>query len=116
MRSEWDEEKTFDIQGDIHVGDLAPDGGQLRPFIVWFEEPVPKLEKAVYIVEDADVFVIIGTSLQVYPAAGLINYVPKHVPRYIIDKHIPSLPSYLNVTAIESTATEGVKKLRELLM
>ncbi len=116
MRSEWDETKTYEILTDIQLGDLAPDGGQLRPFIVWFEEPVPKLEDAVYEVEAADIFVIIGTSLQVYPAAGLINYVPKHVPRFIIDKHIPSLPSYLNITAIEATATEGVKKLRELLM
>lgn len=116
MRSVMDPETIFEIRGDIELGDIAPDGFQLRPHIVWFEEPVPMLEEAVYLVEAADIFVIIGTSLQVYPAAGLINYVPKQVPRFIIDKHIPSLPSYLNVTSIEANATDGVNKLRELLM
>jgi NAD-dependent deacetylase len=116
MRSMMDPETVFEIRGDIELGDIAPDGFQLRPHIVWFEEPVPMLEEAVYIVEAADIFVIIGTSLQVYPAAGLINYVPKHVPRYIIDKRIPSLPTSLNVISIEAIASEGVKILREKLL
>ena len=73
------------------------------------------LEKAVYIAEDADIFVVIGTSLQVYPAAGLINYVPKHVPKFIIDKKIPQHSYLPNLTAIEATASEGVKLLVEKL-
>ncbi|HEX6179847.1 MAG TPA: Sir2 family NAD-dependent protein deacetylase, partial [Chitinophagaceae bacterium] len=74
MRSEHDEELVFDIRGDMKIGDLAPDGAQLRPNIVWFEEPVPAIPDAVSIVRSADVFVVVGTSLVVYPAAGLVNY------------------------------------------
>jgi len=73
MRSIANTEKTYPIHGDIHVGDLAEDGTQLRPFIVWFEEEVPMIEKAAEIVRNADIFVVIGTSLQVYPAASLIR-------------------------------------------
>ena len=73
------------------------------------------LEKAVEIVFDADVFVVIGTSLQVYPAASLINYAPLNCPKYIIDKNIPSTSGIKNLTAIEATATEGVKTLKALL-
>jgi NAD-dependent deacetylase len=115
MCSIKNKQKTFDIRTDIHIGDVAEDGSQLRPFIVWFEEEVPMLEKAMYITEEADIFVAIGTSLQVYPAAGLINYVPKHVPKFIIDKKIPQLPYLPNLTTIEATASEGVKQLAEKL-
>lgn len=115
MCSAQNKQKTFDIRSDIKLGDLAEDGSQLRPFIVWFEEEVPMLEKAVHIAADADIFVVIGTSLQVYPAAGLINYVPKHVPKFIIDKKIPQLSYLPNLTTIEATASEGVKQLMEKL-
>jgi NAD-dependent deacetylase len=115
MRSIYNTEKTFDINGDINLGDLAKDGGQLRPFIVWFEEQVPMLEKAVEIVENADIFVIIGTSLQVYPAASLINYAPTYCMKYIIDKNIPQTNGITNLATIEATATEGVKQLAALL-
>ena len=73
MRSVKNIFKTFDIRGDINLGDVAEDGSQLRPFIVWFEEPVPMIVEAAKIVSTADIFVVIGTSLQVYPAAGLVN-------------------------------------------
>jgi NAD-dependent deacetylase len=73
MRSVKDATKTYEIKEDIKVGDLAPDGYQLRPFIVWFEEAVPMIEEAARITMTADLFVVVGTSLQVYPAAGLIN-------------------------------------------
>jgi len=106
--------KTYPIAGDILLGDLAEDGAQLRPFIVWFEEEVPMIEVAASIVADADIFLVIGTSLQVYPAAGLINYAPKHCPKFIIDKKIPYISS--SITTIEMTASEGVKELTELLM
>ena len=67
---------------EVKIGDLAADGSQFRPFIVWFGESVPMIEKAIEYVETADVFLIIGTSLNVYPAAGLLNYVPRDVPVY----------------------------------
>lgn len=115
MRSEKDERLVYDIRGDIHLGDTAEDGSQLRPHIVWFEEPVPKIEEAIVIVGNADVFVIIGTSLVVYPAAGLLQYAPTSIPKYIVDKHIPYASSSFTLTAIEKPATEGVKLLTEML-
>jgi NAD-dependent deacetylase len=116
MRSIKNAEDIFPIDGDINVGDLAEDGTQLRPHIVWFEEPVPMIEKAAFVMQTADIFVLVGTSLQVYPAAGLIDFVPSDTPKYIIDKVIPEVGRYENIIAIEATATEGVRKLMELLM
>jgi NAD-dependent deacetylase len=115
MRSVKNATDIFPIDGDIIIGDLAKDGGQLRPHIVWFEEPVPMIEKAAFVMQTADIFVLVGTSLQVYPAAGLIDFVPTDIPKYIIDKVIPDVGQYENIIAIEGTATEGVNKLRELL-
>ncbi len=107
--------KTYTCKGDINLGDLAPDGSQLRPFIVWFEEPVPMMDEAVKIVQDADIFVVIGTSLQVYPAAGLLYYVNPYAAKYIIDKHIPTTENLGQITAIEASATEGILVLQEML-
>ena len=115
MRSERDEALISEIWGDIKLGDVAKDGAQFRPYIVWFEEPVPKIEEAVPIVHAADIFVVVGTSLVVYPAAGLINYVALETPKYIIDKKIPYTSSLRNVTLIEKPATEGVNELIKLL-
>jgi NAD-dependent deacetylase len=115
MRSELDEELVYEIRGDIKVGDLAEDGGQLRPAIVWFEEPVPAIVDAISIVRTADIFVVVGTSLVVYPAAGLVDYAPRAIPKFIVDKKIPYGSSVSNLTAIEKPATEGVKELRDLL-
>ncbi|MEQ1552961.1 MAG: Sir2 family NAD-dependent protein deacetylase [Ferruginibacter sp.] len=115
MRSVKNTENIFDIKGDINVGDLAKDGGQLRPHIVWFEEPVPMIEKAAFVMQTADIFVLVGTSLQVYPAAGLIDYVPTNTPKYIIDKTIPEVGKYENVITIKGTATNGVTKLLKIL-
>jgi NAD-dependent deacetylase len=116
MRSIKNTDKFFPIEGDINVGDLAEDGAQLRPHIVWFEEPVPMIEKAAFVMETADIFVLVGTSLQVYPAAGLIDFVPSHVPKYIIDKVIPEVGRYENIIPIVGTATEGVKELKKQLI
>jgi NAD-dependent deacetylase len=116
MRSVYNTEKIFDIKGDINVGDVAKDGGQLRPHIVWFNEAVPMLEKAIEIVATADIFVVIGTSLQVYPAAGLVNYAPTYCPKYIVDKHIPEIENITNLTTIEAPATIGVEELKEKLL
>lgn len=116
MRSELDESVIYDIQGDILYGDKAHhDNAQLRPHIVWFEEPVPMIEKAVPIVHDADIFVVVGTSLVVYPAAGLVNYVLPGVPKFIIDKQIPYTSSVNNLTLLEFPATEGVQHLKKEL-
>lgn len=115
MRSEKDETIIKEIRGDIKLGDLAEDGSQFRPHIVWFEEPVPKIEEAVPVVYSADIFVVVGTSLVVYPAAGLINYVEINTPKYVIDKRIPYISAMQNLTLIEKPATEGVEELTKLL-
>ena len=115
MRSVKNDQLIYPIEGDIQLGDTAEDGGQLRPHIVWFEEPVPMIEEAIRIVKKADIFMVVGTSLVVYPAAGLVNYAPWPIPKYIIDKKIPYTSSLYNLTEIEKPATEGVKKAMEFL-
>jgi NAD-dependent deacetylase len=113
MRSESDELLKYPCHGDINIGDLAEDGAQLRPDIVWFEEPVLSIEEAANIVRTADVFVVIGTSLQVYPAAGLLDYVPAKVPKFLIDKAAVSLGGLIDLEVIQGPATEGVAILLE---
>jgi NAD-dependent deacetylase len=115
MRSERDEELIYAIKDDIKLGDVAEDGSQLRPYIVWFEEPVPKIEEAIPIVQQADIFVVVGTSLVVYPAAGLVHYASPVIPKYIVDKKIPYTSSVHNLTSIEQPATTGVRELLTLL-
>ena len=115
MRSERTENFIYEIRGDIKLGDFAEDGAQLRPHIVWFEEPVPKIEESIPVVQNADIFVVVGTSLVVYPAAGLINYAQWDSQKFIIDKKIPYTSSVHNITAIERPATEGVQILLEIL-
>lgn len=115
MCSEKDKSLIYDIRGDIQLGDKAEDGAQLRPFIVWFEEPVPMIEKAAKIVRTADIFAVVGTSLVVYPAAGLLNYISPATPMFIIDKKIPYTSHAENLVAIEKPATEGIIELQVLL-
>lgn len=115
MRSEEDSFLVSEIRGDINLGDLAEDGAQLRPHIVWFEEPVPMIEAAIPLVNAADLFVVVGTSLVVYPAAGLLHYVSPQVPVYIIDKKIPHTAPVPQLIKIEKPATEGVAELISLL-
>jgi NAD-dependent deacetylase len=86
---------------------------QMRPFVIWFGEPVPAFEEALNIVRQADIVAVIGTSLKVYPAADLINYVPENAPIYLIDPN--KVSTYRNVRFINKTATEGVKELVEIL-
>ncbi len=116
MRSEIDYELVKEIKGNIMMGDCAEDGCQYRPHIVWFEEPVPMIEEAIPIVHSANIFAIVGTSLVVYPAAGLVNYVSHEIPKFIIDKRIPYTSSIQNLTAIEKPATEGVGELISILV
>lgn len=115
MRSEKDDMLVKEIRGDINLGDFAEDGFQYRPHIVWFEEPVPMIEMAVPVVNSADMFVVVGTSLVVYPAAGLVNYTQQGIPIYVIDKKTPYMSSVSNLTLIEKPATEGVGQLIKIL-
>lgn len=116
MRSVNDKHTVYDIFDDIAVGDKAPDGFQLRPHIVWFEEEVPLIEAAAALMQTADIFVLVGTSLQVYPAAGLINVVAHDVPKYIIDKNIPPVGNNKYIIPLQKNATEGVAELVTLLL
>jgi len=116
MRSERNEHILYPITEDIQPGQTAADGGQYRPHVVWFEEPVPMIENAIPIMRSADVFVLIGTSLAVYPAAGLVDFVKPEVVKYVIDKRIPSVSHYSNVVPIEMAATEGMLVLKKILL
>lgn len=107
--------KTLKDGEDIKLGDKAGDSSQLRPFIVWFGEAVPEMERAVSYAAKADIFVIIGTSLNVYPAAGLLNYVPDNAEVYLIDPKPVSTHSFHPVHVIMKGASEGVKELSLLL-
>lgn len=116
MRSEKNENIFYDIKGDINWGDIASDGSQLRPHVVWFGEPVPMILDAINIMSQADVFALVGTSLQVYPASGLIDYLPPGIPKYIIDKNPPFIAAYHNFYVIKNSATEGVNELKNRLI
>ena len=100
---------------EVKMGDKAGDGSQLRPFIVWFGEAVPEIETAVDYVEKADICVIIGTSMNVYPAAGLLNYVPRTAEVYLIDPKPVDTHSMRQIHIIQKGASEGVKELKKLL-
>lgn len=103
---------------DMQLGDLCEDGFPIRPHIVWFKEPVPLIHKAEDIVCDADIFLIIGTSLQVYPAAGLVIYTDKNIPIYIIDPKGSSIMAGRKetTTIIKKKAVDGMKELYDLLV
>lgn len=114
-RDGFSEATVFDIGADeIHIGDMAPNGAQLRPHIVWFGEAVPKIEVAIDAVEAADILLIVGTSLQVYPAAGLYRYAGADTPIYIIDpKDLAVRDSRL--THIKDVATKGMETFKKLI-
>ena len=111
----FSEKYVIDIAYDrIHLGDKAPNGAQYRPHIVFFGEAVPKMERAIDIVSEADVVVIVGTSLQVYPAAGLYRYAKPEAPIYIIDPaDVPAFDS--RIVHIRKVATEGMKEIVGIL-
>ena len=101
---------------EIKTGDKCEKGSQLRPFIVWFGEEVPMMDRAVEIAGAADIFLVLGTSMQVYPAASLINFVPKQAKKYLIDPQGTSLRLPDDVTVIQEIATVGMRKLKEILL
>lgn len=111
----YSEMTVFDIGSDpIHIGDKAPNGAQLRPHIVWFGEAVPKIESAIDAVQDADILLIVGTSLQVYPAAGLYRYAGMETPIYIIDPKDVSVRDS-RITHIKDVATKGMETFKNLI-
>lgn len=114
-RSMKDPSYITDIKGDLHVGDLAPDGGQLRPHIVFFGESVPMFEKAEAIVSKADILIVVGTSLEVYPAASLIYLIPDNIPVYLVDPS-PVKIRLSGVRYICERAAVGLPKLYDELV
>lgn len=115
-RSTANETLVYPIKGhEIKMGDICEVGSQLRPHIVWFGEMVPEMERAMMLLEDADVFVTIGTSLNVYPAANLMHASPENIPKYLIDPGDFNLSHIKQLTHIKSGAIEGMRQLRELL-
>jgi NAD-dependent deacetylase len=116
MRSELNESLVYPIRDDIQLGDKGEDGGQLRPHIVWFEEPVPLIADAIGLVREADILVVVGTSLAVYPAAGLIDFAKPQIPKFILDKNIPYTRDIQNLYGIERAATKGIEELKEQLI
>jgi len=114
-RDGFSTQSVFDIGYEpVHLGDKAPNGAQLRPHIVWFGEPVPNIEKAITLVSEADILIIVGTSLQVYPAAGLYRYAGNDTPIYLVDPKPAELRDG-RLVKIPMKATEGMRKLAEML-
>ncbi len=115
VRSVKDENHILDWKGDCNLGDLDEFGNQLRPHIVWFGEMVPEMEKAAKIASDADIFIVIGTSMQVYPAASLIDFVPINAQKFVIDPNLEN--KYTNQKHfLKTSATEGMKILKNKLL
>lgn len=99
----------------VKMGDLAEDGSQIRPFIVWFGEAVPRIEDAIMETSKADIYIVIGTSLNVYPAAGLLNYVSDNTPIYIIDPKDVNYNGFRHIHHIKKGASEGMEELIKIL-
>jgi len=116
-RSTLDENLIYDIDGcELNLGDTCEKGGQLRPHIVWFGEMVPMMDVAVRITMKADIYIVVGTSLVVYPAAGLLDYVGSDIPKFIVDPNMPQVSSRPNLYLIEEKASTGMQKVRDILL
>jgi len=116
-RSSIDASLVYSIQGwELNLGDTCTKGSQLRPNIVWFGEMVPLMEVAARHASGADIFVVVGTSMVVYPAAGLIDYVPFDAPKYVVDPKLPDLRHIPQLHAIEEKASIGMEKVKEALL
>lgn len=115
-RSTVDESLKYPIKGwELKIGDKCEKGSQLRPNIVWFGEDVPMIEVAARLSSHADIFIVVGTSMQVYPAAGLINYVPREVPKYLIDPNADTM-QIPGLYIIKDKASTGMTRLKELIV
>ena len=116
-RSTVDDSLVYAIDGwELNPGDLCEKGSQLRPNVVWFGELVPMMEVAARYASVADIFLVVGTSMLVYPAAGLIHYVNEEVPKFVVDPKLPDLASIPNLTMIEEKASTGLEKVKEILL
>ena len=116
-RSTADASLIYPINGpDLNVGDTCEKGSQLRPHIVWFGEMVPAMEMAYVLAEKAELFLVIGTSLAVYPAAGIVDYAPAHIPKFLIDPADVTVKGISNLTVIKEKAGPGLRKLSEDLL
>jgi NAD-dependent deacetylase len=117
VRSTGDPELIYTMEDwELRIGDTCEKGCQLRPHIVWFGEMVPLMDKAVELVQTADIFLVIGTSLQVYPAAGIVDFVPDKIPKYLIDPTIPGFHLSQRFRHIAEGSSEGMKILTNLLL
>ena len=116
-QSTADPNLIYDIEGwELKMGDKCEKGSQLRPYVVWFGEPVPNIQKAAEISAQADIYAVIGTSLQVYPAAGLVDFVNENVPVYVVDPKASQPGRTKNVKFIQEQASTGVPKMKEKLI
>ena len=116
-RSTLDESLVYPIKGwELKLGDKCERGSQLRPNIVWFGEMVPMMEVAAKIATQADIFLVVGTSMVVYPAAGLIDYVGREVPKFIVDPNVPDVRKLPNTSFIPEKASTGMEKVRVKLL
>jgi len=116
-RSSIDESLVYPVQGwELKLGDKCSKGSQLRPNIVWFGEMVPLMEVAAHHAKGADIFVVVGTSMAVYPAAGLIDYVPFDTPKYVVDPKVPDLRHIPLLHPIGEKASTGMAKVKEALL
>lgn len=116
VRSTMDESLIYDWKDDINLGDKCDKGSQLRPHIVWFGEEVPMMSVALKEVIDADIIMVVGTSLQVYPAAGILTYAPPEKRKIIIDRKVPDVRGVKNIEIYEMKASEGMKQVAEKLL
>ena len=117
VRSTLDPELVYDLEGwELKEGDKCAKGSQLRPHIVWFGEAVPMMEPAIQEALSADIFIVAGTSLIVYPAAGLLDFIKPEVPKFIIDPKMPSVQQRDNLYLYEEPASTGLPKVKELLI
>lgn len=115
-RSTMDESIVYDMEGwELNIGDLCEKGSQLRPHIVWFGEMVPMMDVAIQEAMSADILLVVGTSLAVYPAAGLLYYTQPHIPKYIIDPNMPAVSPEPNLFLYEEKGGTGVPRVAEIL-
>lgn len=115
-RSTTDDSLIYDMEGwELKSGDLCEKGSQLRPHIVWFGEMVPLMETAAEVAATADAFMVVGTSMVVYPAAGLIDFVPEEAPKVVVDPNVPEIRPSSNLHFITEPASTGVEKAIEII-
>ncbi len=115
-RSTVNESLVYDWDKDIILGDKCEKGSQLRPHIVWFGEAVPMMSEALKEIIDADIILVVGTSLQVYPAAGILTYSPPEMRKIIVDRKVPDVSGVKNIEVFEMKASEGMKLVVEKLL